>query len=91
MYYSQVAEKATSNNVLNDFLNMTQSQMTYSGLFALQETLSENSIAILFRNNHFHTVLRQNNKLYLLATDEGFLGQPAVWEILENIDGNFVK
>ena len=89
-YYSQIAEKATTDCHLNEFLRVTQSQMTYSGLFALQEAVPENTISILFRNNHFHTLYRRNNHLYLLATDEGFLGQKAVWEVIENIDGSFL-
>lgn len=74
---------------IEEFLDSTQSQLTYHGLIELQQALTPNELAVFFRNNHFSTILKHNNQLYLLATDQGFLHKSKiVWETLSSIDGD---
>lgn len=95
MGYNQVAEKAISSSyddnaaILQHFLETTASQLTEHGLWELCEELADGEIAVLFRNNHFHTLYKNRNDLYVLATDMGFLTEPfIVWETLNCVDGN---
>jgi hypothetical protein len=75
--------------VLESFLNESASQMTYCGLASLHQCIKERELAILFRNNHFSVVYKNQDKLFQLVTDEGFLTRKnVVWETMENIDGN---
>lgn len=49
---------------------------------------------MFFRNNHFSTLYKHKDELFILVTDQGFLTEPAViWETLVNIegDGQFVN
>jgi hypothetical protein len=45
-------------------------------------------VQVLFRNNHFSTVLKYNSELYALVTDQGFQSTSVMWEALGNIDGD---
>ncbi|RKO83854.1 hypothetical protein BDK51DRAFT_23319 [Blyttiomyces helicus] len=84
-------EKAVHNGlVCRNFLATTASQLTYHGLSLLSETLPPNSLSVLFRNNHFHTLLKRGSgDLYTLVTDQGFLRtHGAVWESLGNLEGD---
>ncbi|VDP91204.1 unnamed protein product [Echinostoma caproni] len=40
------------------FLEQTASQLTYHGLYELADTLNEGQLAVLFRNNHFSTIIK---------------------------------
>jgi ubiquitin carboxyl-terminal hydrolase MINDY-1/2 len=76
-------------NVIKRFLADTASQLTYAGLLALHDTIPEGSLCTFFRNNHFSTMLKRENSLYLLVTDLGYADKPnVVWELLDEIDGN---
>ncbi|CAF1413629.1 unnamed protein product, partial [Didymodactylos carnosus] len=67
------------------------SQLTYHGLIELNQTMRDNQLAVLFRNNHFSTIYKQHDHLLVLVTDQGFLNQPdIVWETLTNIDGDSI-
>ncbi|TPX51967.1 hypothetical protein SeMB42_g01744 [Synchytrium endobioticum] len=71
------------------FLNSTASQLTVHGLNLLAESLPPESPCVLFRNNHFHTILNRAGRLYTLVTDQGFSRTDAVvWESLTNIQGD---
>ncbi|KND00931.1 uncharacterized protein SPPG_04033 [Spizellomyces punctatus DAOM BR117] len=80
--------------VCKGFLDATASQLTYHGLQTLCETLEPNSLAVLFRNNHFCTLFKRVGKdgtiaLYTLVTDQGFVGAEAVvWETMDNVEGD---
>ncbi|KAJ7266567.1 hypothetical protein C8J57DRAFT_1132345 [Mycena rebaudengoi] len=90
--------------VVRQFLDSTQSQLTYHGLFHLATTLPPGALVALFRNSHL-AVLHKSAKpddtsLYALVTDNVFLHEASVvWERLEDVDGgwstfvdaNFVK
>jgi len=99
--YNQLVEKIianknnTDNNLVTEslvaqnFLEESASQLTYHGLCELGTTMKENELAIFFRNNHFSTIHKRNNELFLLVTDQGFLKESAVvWETLNSIDGD---
>ena len=45
---------------VEEFLDSTQSQLTYYGLIELQQALKSNELAVFFRNNHFSTILKHN-------------------------------
>jgi hypothetical protein len=75
---------------LEDFIfNESPTQLTFRGLLELHRTIKENELCVFFRNNHFSTLLKRNDLLYLLLTDEGFKhSDSAVWEILNEISGD---
>ncbi|SMN21510.1 similar to Saccharomyces cerevisiae YGL082W Putative protein of unknown function [Maudiozyma saulgeensis] len=79
-----VFEKAT---ILKAFLNNSSTQLTSNGIQYLIKTLSNNSLSVLFRNDHFATILKRDDILYTLITDLGYSRQPSIiWESLMSID-----
>uniref|UniRef100_A0A7N0UQG4 MINDY deubiquitinase domain-containing protein n=1 Tax=Kalanchoe fedtschenkoi TaxID=63787 RepID=A0A7N0UQG4_KALFE len=81
----------TQGELVQNFLKTNASQLTISGLFALQEGLKERELCVFFRNNHFNTMFKYDGELYLLATDQGYINQPdLVWEKLNEVNGNTV-
>ena len=79
---------------IREFLDHTQSQLTYHGLFQLASTLQSNDLVALFRNSHLSVLLKVNEPkgaaLYTLVTDQVFLREPSVvWEKLEDVDGGW--
>lgn len=77
--------------VIESFLSDTASQLTYYGLMCLYQTMKDRELGVFFRNNHFCTLFRFEQRLFLLCTDQGYLYEPfVVWELLDEIDGNTV-
>ncbi|TKY70892.1 FAM63A protein [Spatholobus suberectus] len=75
--------------VIKSFLRNNASQLTFYGLFCLQDGLKERELCVFFRNNHFSTMFKFEGELYLLATDQGYINQPdLVWEKLNEVNGN---
>ncbi|XP_057520094.1 uncharacterized protein LOC130800523 [Amaranthus tricolor] len=75
--------------LINNFLKSNASQLTFYGLFSLQDNLKERELCVFFRNNHFSTMYKLNGELYLLATDQGYMTQPdLVWEKLNEVNGD---
>ncbi|GLT90949.1 hypothetical protein SLE2022_088640 [Rubroshorea leprosula] len=75
--------------LLKNFLDNNASQLTIYGLHCLRNGLKERELCVFFRNNHFSTMFKFENELYLLATDQGYLNQPdLVWEKLNEVNGN---
>eukprot|EP01137_Pigoraptor_chileana_P002676 Opistho-2@2367 len=72
------------------FLEQSASQLTYHGIAELASSLRPNQPCVLFRNNHFSTLLKHRDELMILATDQGFLHSPAVWETVANVEGDGV-
>ena len=72
------------------FLDSTQSQLTYHGLFTLASTLAPAQPVALFRNSHLAVLYKPPGPagaLYTLATDQVFLHEPSVvWERLADVD-----
>ncbi|CAA6657087.1 unnamed protein product [Spirodela intermedia] len=72
-----------------ELLKDNASQLTVYGLFCLQEGLKERELCVFFRNNHFSTMFKYNEELYLLATDQGYISQQnLVWEKLNEVNGD---
>ncbi|XP_024401100.1 uncharacterized protein [Physcomitrium patens] len=76
--------------IIRHFLEDNASQLTFYGLFSLVENLKEHELCVFFRNNHFSTLFKRRGKLLLLASDQGYLHQPVVWEQLESVDGDTI-
>ena len=77
--------------VAEQFLDESASQLTYHGICELNAVMEEGQLAVLFRNNHFSTMVKQGGVLYLLVTDQGFLHQgDVVWESLDSVQGDTV-
>ncbi|VDK64386.1 unnamed protein product [Onchocerca ochengi] len=93
--YNRIVEKIVSTNneseiyMLRNFLDSSASQLTTQGISELLSNLNDGEIAVLFRNNHFQTLAKQKDALYVLVTDMGFLDESTVvWETLDCVDGN---
>lgn len=72
-----------------DFLEGNSSQLTVYGLACLVDQLREGQLAVFFRNNHFNVILKHENCLYLLVTDQGYQAESdIVWEKLTTVDGD---
>lgn len=99
--YNQLVEKIISDKTSEDsnlvaqsllaqqFLESSASQLTYHGLVELNSNLKDGEIAVFFRNNHFSTILKRKEEMFILVTDQGFLKEPkVVWETLDSVDGD---
>ncbi|KAL8910080.1 MAG: hypothetical protein Q9171_004601 [Xanthocarpia ochracea] len=72
------------------FLTSSPTQLTDYGLDTITETLRPGAIAILFRNDHFSTLLKESRsgRIFTLVTDLGYAGHDEiVWESLVDISG----
>mmetsp|Transcript_3480 Transcript_3480/g.4841 ORF Transcript_3480/g.4841 Transcript_3480/m.4841 type:complete len:491 (-) Transcript_3480:245-1717(-) len=79
----------SSASIAERFLRTTSHQLTYYGLTELNSHLSEQSLCVFFRNNHFATLTKQKGILYLLVTDLGYANvEDVLWEKLDNITGD---
>ncbi|GAY43376.1 hypothetical protein CUMW_073990 [Citrus unshiu] len=75
--------------LIKSFLKNNANQLTFYGLFCLQDGLKERELCVFFRNNHFSTMFKYDGELYLLATDQGYINQPdLVWEKLNEVNGD---
>jgi len=74
------------------FLDTTQSQLTYYGLFHLSSTLKPGDLVALFRNSHLGVLYKpygEESGLYTLVTDHTFTREESVvWEKLDDIEGS---
>ncbi|CCM06605.1 uncharacterized protein FIBRA_08884 [Fibroporia radiculosa] len=78
--------------IIRDFLDRTQSQLTYHGLFTLASVVQPGTLVALFRNSHLSVLYKPTSEsdggLYTLVTDQVFLHESSVvWERLEDVDG----
>ncbi|VDO86782.1 unnamed protein product [Schistosoma margrebowiei] len=65
------------------------SQLTFHGLSQLVTTLHDEELAVFFRNNHYNTILKHKDSIFVLVTDMGLLNEPnIVWELLNDLDGD---
>lgn len=70
-------------------LQESATQLTFHGLIKLLKALNDGELAVFFRNNHFATIFKRQNQLYLLVTDEGYLHvDSVVWELLNEVRTN---
>lgn len=74
---------------IKSFLARSATQLTNYGLRHLKDILMENSYAILFRNDHFITIFKNNGELFTLVTDLGYKNkQNIVWQSLKSVNGS---
>jgi hypothetical protein len=86
---SSHSQLKSRSQILHDFLTITGHQLTYHGLEQLHAHLSQDALCVFFRNNHFATLTKHDDTLYLLVTDLGYAHAPEiVWEKLDVIDGD---
>ena len=84
-------ESMAKSLLAEQFLEESASQLTYHGICELNSVMKNGQLAVFFRNNHFSTMCKQRDTLYLLVTDQGFLDQAdVVWETLDNIQGDTI-
>jgi hypothetical protein len=81
--------------MVKQFIDETAMQITFHGLLQLLEKVRERQLLVLYRNQHFSTLMRYEGKLYTLVTDTGYAEMSAVvWETLDfdalNGDSTFV-
>eukprot|EP01125_Pyxidicula_operculata_P016538 TRINITY_DN56_c6_g1_i2.p1 TRINITY_DN56_c6_g1~~TRINITY_DN56_c6_g1_i2.p1 ORF type:complete len:274 (+),score=76.62 TRINITY_DN56_c6_g1_i2:456-1277(+) len=78
---------------LNEWMIESSSQLTFHGISQLLSDLKEKELSVLFRNNHFSTILKYNGHLYSLVTDVGYTHDgDIVWEVLDQFgDSDFVS
>ena len=50
--------------IAEQFLERTASQLTYHGLCELNAAMGHDELAVLFRNNHFSTILKKKVNSY---------------------------
>lgn len=95
--YNQILELKFSDDpldlvkglLIDEFLQLSASQLTFYGLSALLTSMRNGQLAVLFRNNHFSTILKHQDRIYVLVTDMGFLNETSiVWEVLNDLDGD---
>lgn len=84
---------AQLRTALQRWLDATADQATPEGLAAVVSAMHDGEIGVLFRNNHFATVIRRGEELYALVSDIGFAsedsrhGEP--YEVWEQLVGPF--
>lgn len=79
--YNQLVEKSFTDEDCKEWHDRTCNQTTEVGLIQLLESMKNGEIAILFRNNHYLTITKQNDKLFSLVTDQGYLeAKQVIWE-----------
>lgn len=78
------ARIAMEGSLVNKFLTDTGHQLTQFGLHELQKHIQEDSTYVFFRNNHFATLTKSSNNLYLLVTDLGYANvKEVIWEKID--------
>ena len=95
MSAGSTSESKDTENILTDaqnlkiFFDESPTQLTTSGIQLLIGELENSKLAVLFRNDHFATVLNHDGTLFSLVTDLGYKKkQNIVWESLLTIDGS---
>eukprot|EP01029_Cantina_marsupialis_P031417 TRINITY_DN903_c1_g2_i1.p1 TRINITY_DN903_c1_g2~~TRINITY_DN903_c1_g2_i1.p1 ORF type:complete len:409 (+),score=88.86 TRINITY_DN903_c1_g2_i1:226-1452(+) len=89
--YNQLITKQSDGSLhprILQFLRESPSQLTLAGIVSLHELMAEGNVAILFRNNHFSTITKIGEQIYILITDKGFPQQDIVFESLTTDDGD---
>lgn len=82
----QILEDA---NYIKSFFARSATQLTDYGLRHLREVLVEKSFAVLFRNDHFAAIYKNNGELFTLVTDLGFKNRSdVVWQALRSVNGS---
>lgn len=84
------SESLNQERQIQEFMNSSASQLTPFGLEKLQNEIGEGEYAVFFRNNHFSVIYKNQNILYLLVTDQGYLYQKNImWELFDSVSVNW--
>mmetsp|Transcript_20987 Transcript_20987/g.41151 ORF Transcript_20987/g.41151 Transcript_20987/m.41151 type:complete len:390 (+) Transcript_20987:213-1382(+) len=76
-------------DVIQKFLADSASQFTFTGLMQLHHKIKERELCTFFRNNHFSTLFKLNDDLFLLVTDQGYSENSMIgWELLNAVNGD---
>lgn len=76
---------------IKNFFKTYPTQLTTTGLEAVQDAIPSGSFAIMFRNDHFSTIYKhpETGQLFTLITDAGYADRDEIiWESLVDINGN---
>jgi hypothetical protein len=57
--------------VIRSWLESSVGQLTVAGLSDIHHTLADQELGVLFRNNHFATIIKHRSYLFALVTDAG--------------------
>jgi hypothetical protein len=77
-------------NSIKNFLKAYPTQLTPTGLEAVQDSIPSGAFAIMFRNDHFSTIYKHpgSGQLFTLITDAGYADRDEIiWESLVDISG----
>jgi len=86
---SEIKSTIRTGTLIQTFLTTYAHQLTYHGLHTLHTHVKNNTLSVFFRNNHFSTITKHNDILYLLITDAGYADNSTIiWERLDHIDGD---
>jgi hypothetical protein len=71
---------------VSGFVKDFPSQCTWHGIVKVGEEVQDDSLCILYKNNHFYNLYKRRGAIYLLVTDEGYKKEKQiVWERLEDV------
>jgi len=79
---------------IKNFFKTYPTQLSPTGLEAVQDSISPGSFAIMFRNDHFSTIYKhpENGQLFTLITDAGYADRDEIiWESLVDINGKHAE
>lgn len=86
---AQKTQILEQGSIVQDFLEETSHQLTYTGLTELTQYIKDGEMCVFFRNNHFATITKFEDTLYLLVTDLGYGNHPdIIWEKIDDINGD---
>ena len=71
------------------FLEDNPDQLTVPGLASLTYRLAPNTPFILLHNSHYSVVIKRNDKLLALVTDQGLVKEGCSWSTI-GVDGQEV-
>jgi len=80
----------TDIHAIKEFLSLWPTQLTDHGLKVIRDNLQRGQVAILFRNDHFSTLIKdpRTDQLVTLVTDQGYsTHDEIVWESLIDVNG----
>ena len=79
--YDELSNQATRGTIIRNFLDRSAHQLTQYGLSVLYEYVKEGDMVVFFRNNHYNTLTKYKDNLYLLVTDFGYADvNSVIWE-----------
>lgn len=79
---------------IKNFFKTYPTQLTPTGLEAVQDSIPSGSFAIMFRNDHFSTIYKhpESGQLFTLITDAGYADRDEIiWESLVDINGKHTE